>query len=325
MAGQKLAPALACGCTMIVKPAEQTPLSMLRLAELMAEAGLPAGVVNVLNGMGETTGQALVDHLDVDKVCFTGSTDVGRQIIRSSVGNLKRVSLELGGKSPDIVFADANLDVAVPGAGMGVFANTGQVCCAGTRIFVERGIYDEFVSRLAAFAKQLRVGNSVDPATEIGPLVSHAHLEKVSSYLTLGAAEGATTVTGGSRITDGDLANGYFVEPTIFADVDGQSRVASEEIFGPIGVVLPFDELDEVAEQANRTMYGLGSGIWTRSLSNAHQLSARLRAGVVWINTYGNFDPAIPFGGVKSSGCKPRRPSGASCGGRVHLIRCGNV
>ena len=298
----KLAPALAAGCTIVLKPAEEASLTPLRLGEFLQELGIPRGVVNIVTGVGEIAGAALSAHPDVDKIAFTGSTETGRRVVQAASGNLKRVSLELGGKSPDVVFADADVDAAVPGVAMGMFANTGQVCCAGTRIFVQRPIYDEFLDRLASFVAQLKVGNSLDPSTEIGPVVSAEHLDRVSRYLKYGVSEGATTVVGGSRIVDGSLADGYFLEPTIFADLPADSRVRDEEIFGPIAAVMAFDDLDEVAGRANDTRYGLGSGIWTKSLDNAHRLSRRLQAGVVWINTYSNFDPAVPFGGVKSSG-----------------------
>jgi len=298
----KIAPVLATGCTMVLKPAEEASLSSIRMIELFAQLDVPQGVVNLVTGVGEIAGAALVEHPDVDKVAFTGSTAVGQQLLRAASGNLKRLSLELGGKSPDIVFADADLSRAVPGAGMGVFANTGQVCCAGTRIFVERPIYDEFVAGLADFADSLKVGSSLDPETQIGPIVSERQLERVCGYVGIGANEGARPVAGGQRIETDDLAAGYFIRPTVFADVEDDMRIAREEIFGPVASVLPFDDADEVVRRANVTSYGLGGGVWTQNLARAHRTAHALRTGVVWINGYGYFDPAVPFGGYKMSG-----------------------
>ena len=298
----KMAPVLATGCTMVLKPAEEACLSPLRLGELVCEAGFPPGVVNIVTGFGETAGAALTAHPGVDKVAFTGSSFTGQEIVRAAAGNLKRVSLELGGKSPDIIFADADLDAAVPGAGMGVFRNAGQICCAGTRVYVQRPIYDEFVSRVSEFADSLRVGNSLDPETQIGPIVSQAQLDRVTGYLDIGKEEGARATAGGARLVEGDLAKGYFVPPTVFADVKDEMRIANEEIFGPVASVLPFDDIDEVARRANLTQFGLGGGVWTRDVGKAHRLASAINTGVVWVNAYGLFDPSMPFGGSKMSG-----------------------
>jgi aldehyde dehydrogenase (NAD+) len=240
--------------------------------------------------------------MGVDKIVFTGSTATGQSIVRASAGNLKRVSLELGGKSPVIVCADADLDKAVPVAAMSVFANSGQICIAGSRLFVERSIHDEFVARLAAYAQGLKIGDGIDPATEIGPLVSEKQLLRVTGYLEAGTAEGAKLVTGGARLTQGALASGNFVAPTVFAGVSDEMKIAREEIFGPVISALPFDTLDEAVERANNTPYGLASGVFTQNVATAHQLSRKIRAGSVWVNTYHAIDPAVPFGGYKMSG-----------------------
>jgi aldehyde dehydrogenase (NAD+) len=302
MAAWKLAPALATGCTVVLKPAEEAPLTSLRLGELCMEAGVPPGVVNVVPGFGETAGAALASHPGVDKVAFTGSHVTGQSIVRASAGNLKRVSLELGGKSPDIVFADADLEAAVPGAAMAVFANSGQICSAGTRLFVEQKVYDEFVGKVAEFGKNLRVGNGLDPETQIGPLVSAQQLERVTGYLDVGAKEGANALTGGARLTEGPLAKGYFVPPTVFANVNDNMRIAQEEIFGPVISAIPFKDTDDLVARANSTMFGLGSGVWTRDVSKAHRMAKAIRAGSVWVNCYQAMDPAVPFGGYKMSG-----------------------
>jgi aldehyde dehydrogenase (NAD+) len=298
----KVAPVLATGCTMVLKPAEEASLVSLRIAEIAQEAGIPDGVINVITGNGEVVGPALTNHRGVDKVAFTGSTAVGQEIVRASAGNLKRITLELGGKSPDIVFSDADLDNAVPGACLGVFANSGQACTAGTRIFVERSIYDEFSERAAAFTSALNVGNSLDPSTEIGPVASAAQLARVGSYLDIGLAEGATALAGGHRIEKDGYAEGYFIAPTLFTDVDDDMRVVREEIFGPVACVLPFDDEDEVVRRSNDIDYGLAGGLWTRDIGKAHRVANALDTGTVWVNTYNLFDPAVPFGGQKMSG-----------------------
>jgi aldehyde dehydrogenase (NAD+) len=298
----KICPVLATGCTMVLKPAEDASLAPLRLVELLDEAGIPPGVVNVVTGRGDVVGAALVDHPGVDKIAFTGSTHVGQGIMRSAAANLKRVSLELGGKSPNIIFADTDLDAAIPVVAMGVFSNAGQMCCAGTRIFVERPIYQEVVDRLVAFAAGLRVGNSLDPETQIGPVVSQRQLDRVLGYLDTGRVEGAQAACGGGRRTDGDLAAGYFVDPTVLSHLRDDMTVVREEIFGPVACVLPFDDADEVIRRANDTPYGLGAGVWTRDIARAHRIAHAIKSGTVWVNTYLAVDAAVPFGGYKMSG-----------------------
>ena len=297
----KICPVLASGCTIVLKPAEQAPLSPLRLAELCMEAGIPPGVVNVVTGLGDA-GAALAEHPDVDKIAFTGSTEVGQKIVRASAVNMKRLSMELGGKSPDIVFDDADLDAAVPGAAMAVFQNSGQICSAGTRLYVQRSIYEEFVQRVAAFAKTLRVGDPLDPDTQLGPVVSAEQLSRITSYLEIGKKQGARTLSGGDRITEGQLGKGYYIAPTVFADVTDNMRIAREEIFGPVISAMPFDTLEEVIGRANDSNYGLGSGVWSRNISTVHRVAHGLRTGTVWANCYQVMDPAIPFGGYKMSG-----------------------
>ncbi|HEY3686526.1 MAG TPA: aldehyde dehydrogenase family protein [Streptosporangiaceae bacterium] len=297
MAAWKLGPALATGNCVILKPAEQTPLTALRLAELIAEAGLPPGVVNVVPGYGETAGARLAVHPDVDKVAFTGSTEVGREIVRAAAGNLKKLTLELGGKSPNIVFEDAD-PAAVEGAANAIFFNHGQCCVAGSRLYVHRSRFDEVVEGVAGIAKSIKLGPGLDPGTQMGPLVSDEQLRRVTGYLDSGRADGVTTVTGGNRYGD----RGYFVEPTVLTGTREDMKVVREEIFGPVVVAAPFDDLDEIAAQANDTDYGLGAGIWTRDISKAHALAKKLRAGTVWINCYNVFDAALPFGGYKQSG-----------------------
>ena len=297
----KVGPALATGCTIVLKPAGEAPLTALRLGELFLEAGVPEGVINIVPGYGETAGAALAAHPDVDKA-FTGSHLTGQKIILASAGNLKRVSLELGGKSPDIVFADADLETTVPGAALAVFSNSGQICSAGTRLFVERMVYDEFVGRVAEFGQRLKVGPGVDPDVQIGPLVSEQQLERVTGYLQTGKREGARAVSGGDRILEGELSKGYFVPPTVFADVKDEMTIAQEEIFGPVISAIPFTDVDEVIRRANATTFGLGSGVWTRDVSKAHRLAKGIRAGSVWVNCYQAMDPAVPFGGYRMSG-----------------------
>jgi aldehyde dehydrogenase (NAD+) len=296
-----LGPALATGCTVVMKPAEDASLSLLRMSELLQKAGLPDGVVNVVTGYGHTAGAALAEHPDVDRISFTGSTETGRSIIRASAVNIKRLQLELGGKSPDIIFADADLDKAVPGAAMGVFINSGQICYAGTRIFVQRKIREEFVERIAAFSRTLKVGDTLDPDTNLGPLISAKQLERVMGYVAIGQHEGACMAAGGKRL-GGDLAGGYFVEPTIFSNVANSMRIAREEIFGPVICVIPFDDAHEALRLANDTAYGLGGAVWTRDLSTALNLSRGIKAGTIWVNCYGMIDPAVGFGGYKTSG-----------------------
>lgn len=293
--------ALATGCTVVMKPAEDASLTVLRMAELLVEAGVPEGVINVVTGLGSEAGAALSAHPDVDRVAFTGSTVTGREIIKGSAVNMKRLSLELGGKSPDIVFADADLDKAVPGAAMGVFNNSGQICYAGTRVFVQRSIQEEFVQRLAAFSKTLKVGDPLDPSVLLGPIVSKRQMERVMSYVEIGKEEGAHLLAGGKRLA-GDLAEGYFVEPTVFSNVNNNMRIAREEIFGPVISVIPFDDADEALRLANDTVYGLGGAVWTSSLKTSTRMIHGIRAGQVWVNCYGLVDPAVGFGGFKQSG-----------------------
>ncbi len=297
MVAWKIAPALACGNTCVLKPAEQTPLTALRFAELTAEAGVPDGVVNIITGDGET-GAAIVEHPGVDKIAFTGSVEVGRKIMASAAGTLKKVSLELGGKSPNIVFADADLDAATRMAMFGVFSNSGQICTAATRLFLEEPIHDEFVDKLTTFTKDLKVGTGFEEGVLVGPLVSSEQLERVTGYLDVGKEEGAEAVTGGSRVD----RTGYFVEPTIFTGVRNDMRIAQEEIFGPVLSVIPFKDVEDAVAQGNDTDYGLAAAVWTRDISKAHRSAAALRAGTVWVNCYFEGDNSTPFGGYKQSG-----------------------
>jgi len=299
MVAWKLAPALACGNTAVLKIAEETPLTGLRLGELCQEAGIPDGVVNVVPGFGETAGRALVKHPGVDKISFTGSTEVGKEIVRNSADTLKKVSLELGGKSPNIVFADAELDAAVKGAFNGIFYGKGEVCNAGSRLLVERSIHDRLMDKLIERAAKLEPGDPLDPATRLGALVSKTQMEKVLGYVQLGRDEGARTVLPGGRFGN----RGFFVKPTIFDSAEPSMRIAQEEIFGPVLTVLTFENMDDLLEKANATIYGLAAAVWTRDIAKAHRMAQRLQAGTVWINTYNMLGPESPFGGYKQSGC----------------------
>jgi phenylacetaldehyde dehydrogenase len=298
MAAWKLGPALATGCTVVLKPAEQTPLSALRLGELMLEAGLPEGVVNVVTGFGETAGAALAAHPGVDKIAFTGSTEVGRLIATAATGNLKKVSLELGGKSPNIIFSDADIHAAIAGAAQGIFFNQGEVCCAGSRLFVQQDRFDEVVEGVAKAAKKIKVGPGMDPDTDMGPLVSREQFDRVTGYLAKGEQAGNRALAGGHALD----RPGYFVEPTVLVDVEPNDVVLREEIFGPVIVALPFSDVDDLARQANDTVYGLAAGVWTKDISKAHKLARRIKAGTVWVNTYNVFSAELPFGGFKQSG-----------------------
>jgi len=298
MAAWKLGPALATGCTVVLKPAEQTPLSALRLGELIAEAGFPDGVVNIVPGYGETAGAALAAHPDVDKIAFTGSTEVGKLIVHAAAGNLKKVSLELGGKSPNVVFKDADIDAAIAGSASAIFFNHGQCCCAGSRLYIEKPIYDRVVEGVAENAKKIRVGSGLDPQTQMGPLVSEEQLNRVCGYLEAGFSEGATAVAGGRKAGD----KGYFVEPTVLVNTRENMKVVKEEIFGPVVAAMSFDDPEEILPRANDSDYGLAAAVWTSDISKAHRMAGQLRAGTVWINCYNIFDAALPFGGYKQSG-----------------------
>ncbi len=298
MAAWKLAPALTTGCTIVLKPAEQTPLTAIRLGELALEAGFPEGVINIVTGFGETAGAALAAHHDVDKVAFTGSTEVGKLILHAAAGNLKKVTLELGGKSPNVVFKDADVKSAIYGAASAIFFNQGECCCAGSRLFVEKDIFDEVVDGVSNFAKKIKVGSGLEPDTTMGPLVSQEQFDRVCGYLDAGRQEGAKAVTGGNKIS----GKGYFVEPTVLVDTKPNMKVEREEIFGPVVTAVPFTDTQDVVKQAHNTIYGLAAGVWTKDISKAHRMADELRAGTVWVNCYNVFDAAMPFGGFKQSG-----------------------
>ena len=299
MQAWKLAPALACGNTVGLKTAEQTPLSALRIGELIVEASFPEGVVNILPGYGPTAGAAIANHMDIDKVAFTGSTEVGHLIMKAAAdSNLKRVTLELGGKSPNIVFSDADLNQAVEGSHFALFFNQGQCCCAGSRVFVEEKVYDEFVERSTERAKRRTVGDPLERTTEQGPQVDNDQFNKVLSYVDAGKREGARLLCGGERVGD----RGYFVAPTVFSEVNDEMKIAQEEIFGPVMSILKFKDMDDLVERANKTIYGLAAAVWTRDIGKAHHIANNVRAGTVWVNCYDVFDAGAPFGGFKQSG-----------------------
>jgi acyl-CoA reductase-like NAD-dependent aldehyde dehydrogenase len=301
MASWKVAPALACGNTVVLKPSEETPLTALLLAEILQEAEIPAGVINVVPGFGETAGARLAAHPHVDKIAFTGSTEVGKLIAKTAAEtNLKRVSLELGGKSPNIVFADADLARAVSGAFMGIFLNSGQICSAGSRLYVQEKVYEQTVDELTRSIENLQLGPGIDSMTQMGPLVSQTQMDRVLGYISIGNKEGARLVTGGKRATGHGA--GFFVEPTVFADVEGKMRIAREEIFGPVLAAIPFFDEEDLIAKANDTMYGLAAGVWTSDVKRAHRVAHALQAGTVYVNCYHMFDPAAPWGGFKQSG-----------------------
>ncbi|MGM0852396.1 MAG: aldehyde dehydrogenase family protein [Bacillota bacterium] len=297
MAIWKIAPALATGCTIILKPAEQTPLSALYLAKLIEEAGFPKGVINIINGFGKTAGNALVKHPKVNKIAFTGSTPVGQAIMKEAANTMKRVTLELGGKSPNIILPDADLDKAIPGVFSGIMVNQGQVCCAGSRVFIPDHLYDEVIDRLVDYAKKVKLGNGLDETTEMGPLISERQQDIVTSYINKGVDEGANLLVGGER-----SEKGYFVTPAVFANVKDDMSIAKEEIFGPVVATMPYSSVDEVVRRANASPYGLAAGLWTENLKTAHTISRKLKAGTVWVNCYNLTNAAAPFGGYKQSG-----------------------
>ncbi|MGH8552768.1 MAG: aldehyde dehydrogenase family protein, partial [Methylococcales bacterium] len=299
MAAWKLSPALATGCTVVLKVAEETPLTALRLGELLQEAGLPNGVVNIVTGFGETAGAALAAHPGVNKVAFTGSTEVGKLIVKAAANDLKKVSLELGGKSPNIVFKDADLDTAIAGSASAIFFNHGQCCCAGSRLYVEDSVFDRVVEGVSNVAKSIKLGPGLDPNTEMGPMVSEIQHKRVENYLDIGQTSGARAVVGGRKLE----GSGYFIEPTVLVDVRSDMQVMQEEIFGPVVCAMPFKTIDrDLIEKANDSVYGLAAGIWTQDISKAHTLAAKIQAGTVWINCYNIFDSCLPFGGYKQSG-----------------------
>ncbi|MEX2215812.1 MAG: aldehyde dehydrogenase family protein, partial [Phycisphaeraceae bacterium] len=298
MAAWKLGPALAAGCTIVLKPAEQTPLSAIRLGELIVEAGFPKGVVNIVTGFGETAGAALAGHPGTDKIAFTGSTEVGKLIVKAAANDLRKVTLELGGKSPNIILRDADLATAIPAAASAIFFNHGQCCCAGSRLYAHKDIFKEVVDGVAKEAKKIRLGHGSDPDTDMGPLVSDEQFSRVCSYLEAGVKEGATVAAGGKRFG----TEGYFVEPTVLTNTKPGMKVVDEEIFGPVVTAMSYKDEAEIAPVANNTVYGLAAAIWTSDLGKAHRLASQLRAGTVWINCYNIFDAALPFGGYKQSG-----------------------
>jgi aldehyde dehydrogenase (NAD+) len=294
----KIAPALACGCTVVVKPAELTPLSMLRVAELFLEAGLPPGVLNIVTGKGSVVGEAMVHHPGIDKITFTGSPSVGRGIMHGAASNFKKVTLELGGKSANVIFSDANLERASRAAASGIFFNAGQVCSAGSRVLVQRLVYDEVVQRLAERARAIQVGDPTHPKTTMGPVISAGQMKSVLNYIDIGKQEGASVITGGARVGE----QGYFVEPTVFANVEHEMRISQEEIFGPVLSVIPFEDEADALRIANGTAYSLAAGVWSADIGRVHRVAAGLKAGTVWINTYGYTDVRLPWGGSGESG-----------------------